>query len=538
MLAQLLSLVILPFPLIVSADAANLENVAAYSNAAPVGAAPTPVGPVVPDRNKAPNTITITLSRPAGSLPTSTCKNVQAQSIKGDQEKAEAVKAAFRYGWNGYKKYASGFDELMPLSANGTNNRYGWGLTIVDSIDTAIIMGLDDIVQEMMEFIARIDFRLPKTDEPVQMFETNIRYLGGLISAYDLLKSGEFTRRYNQQQVDMLLKQAVTLADKLAYGFNTPTGIPAVFVNFTNNVPIPDTYPAPATNRTYNSTNTASIGTFLLEFSRLSDISGNATYRRLAERANSYLINPTPAPVYPGLVGTQFDTDTGRMLTFNGGWQAGVDSFLEYLIKSLQYKPTNTTQQYKNFWLTAVQSTIQHIAVQPFGFPNLTFLSRLSANGTLEYLMDDFSCFAGGNFLLGGALLDMPQLTSLGIDVVDGCHQTYNTTATGLGPLAWVWFNEQNRAFDPTDENDAAARKSASRRGFFIPPRLENWFSRPEPLESIFYAYRITGEERWKDYAWEVFGAIEKTARNKIAYAAVNNVDIREGGSMSNNLDS
>ncbi|CAK3738419.1 glycoside hydrolase family 47 [Lecanosticta acicola] len=517
MFAQLLSFVLL-LPSLVTAQA------------------PTPA---FPDRNNPPRFSNVTLPQPTGPPPIGKCKNVQARNVRGDQEKAEAIKDAFRYGYNAYVKYAFGYDELMPLSANGTNDYYGWGLTIIDSIDTAIIMGLEDVVKQMLDFISKVDFSLPKTDEPVQVFETNIRYLGGLISAYDLLKSGQFPGSYDTQQIEVLLKQATILIDKLAYGFNTPTGLPAVYVNFTTNTPVPDTYVDPVTNQTYNSTDSASSGSYLLEFWRMSDLTGNATYRRLAERANSYLIHPDPKPVYPGLIGTQFDIDTGKMLTFDGGWAAGVDSFLEYLIKSVQYNPqSNTTQAYRAFWLTAVQSTMNHIALHPYGFPHLTFLSRLTTNGTVEQLMDDFSCFAGGNFLLGGALLDLPRISALGIDVTHGCHQTYNTTATGLGPLAWGWFNEADQAYIRYYENDAAKRKSAQRRGFYTPPRLENWFSRPEPVESLWYAHRITGEARWAAYAWEVFQAVEATAKTEIAFAAVNDVDIRDGGSMSNNLDS
>lgn len=40
-------------------------------------------------------------------------------------------------------------------------------------------------------------------------------------------------------------------------------------------------------------------------------------------------MNPNPAPAYPGLVGTELNTETGEFITFDGGWHSGVDSFLE-----------------------------------------------------------------------------------------------------------------------------------------------------------------------------------------------------------------
>lgn len=48
---------------------------------------------------------------------------------------------------------------------------------------------------------------------------------------------------------------------------------------------------------------------------------------------------------------------------------------------------------------------------------------------------DRQSCFAGGNYLLGGAYLQKQEYIDLGLAVTDSCHATYNNTKTGLGPL-------------------------------------------------------------------------------------------------------
>jgi len=167
------------------------------------------------------------------------------------------------------------------------------------------------------------------------------------VASYDLLRSGQFYNDYPEDQIEALLTQAMSLANKIAYVFDTPSGLAATNLNWTSNEPVYGTFTIAATNVTYNSTNTASAGTFILDWFRLSDQSGNQTYRQLTEKGESYLVNPSPAPVYPGLDGTQFDDDTGKMLSFDGGWHAGVDSFLEYLIKTYQYQVTATTTQYK-----------------------------------------------------------------------------------------------------------------------------------------------------------------------------------------------
>ncbi|CAG8758532.1 8378_t:CDS:1, partial [Acaulospora morrowiae] len=62
--------------------------------------------------------------------------------------RAESIKKAFLHSYNGYRKYAWGHDELRPVS-NGTANNFNcWGVTIIDSLDTMIIMNLRKEYQE------------------------------------------------------------------------------------------------------------------------------------------------------------------------------------------------------------------------------------------------------------------------------------------------------------------------------------------------------------------------------------------------------
>lgn len=119
--------------------------------------------------------------------------------------RAEAVKEAFTHSWDGYVKYAFGKDELRPVSNTGSNSRYdaflwfivflldfylfvyrnGWGASVVDALTTAIIMRSRDAVGKQLAFIDKINFN--KATDTVSLFETTIRYLGGLLSGYDLL---------------------------------------------------------------------------------------------------------------------------------------------------------------------------------------------------------------------------------------------------------------------------------------------------------------------------------------------------------------
>lgn len=50
--------------------------------------------------------------------------------------------------------------------------------------------------------------------------------------------------------------------------------------------------------------------------------------------------------------------------------------------------------------------------------------------------------------------------------------------------------------------------------------------SRPETVESLFIAFRLTGDVRYRNYGWEIFQAIEKYCRIETGgYASILNVD-------------
>lgn len=150
-----------------------------------------------------------------------------------------------------------------------------------------------------------------------------------MLSAHDLLTSGLFPNNYNQNHVDALVTQAAKLATNLKPCFETATGLPATYVNYTTKQPVAG-FPLTIGNTTYeNVTNTAQAGTLILEWYRLSDKTGDTSFHDLATQAESWLLKPSPPPKYMNLVGTSLNTNTGDFLTFDGGWKSGVDSYLE-----------------------------------------------------------------------------------------------------------------------------------------------------------------------------------------------------------------
>jgi len=169
----------------------------------------------------------------------------------------------------------------------------------------------------------------------------------------------------NSTQVEALLKQTERLASNLAFAFDTPSGIPhnELFLN---------------PKRTDGSTTNglATIGTLVLEWTRLSDLTGNKTYGELAQKGESYLLNPQPpqSQPFPGLVGMNVNITTGRFQDAFGGWVGGADSFYEYLIKMYVYD-TARFGKYKERWVKAADSSIANLASHPSTRPDITYLS-------------------------------------------------------------------------------------------------------------------------------------------------------------------
>jgi len=165
------------------------------------------------------------------------------------------VKEGFMHAWNGYREYAWGHDEVYPVRGGAKDTFNGWGATMIDSLDTLVIMGMNDEFDEALEWI-RTKFTMTKNPTAHhQFFETVIRYLGGLLSAFDL--TGE----------QVLLDKAHDLGDILLNAFGPSNVFPAKSFTVQRSA-------QPSSSRFV----TAEIGTIQLEFTRLSMLTKNPIY--------------------------------------------------------------------------------------------------------------------------------------------------------------------------------------------------------------------------------------------------------------------
>ncbi|ROT34900.1 glycoside hydrolase family 47 protein [Sodiomyces alkalinus F11] len=430
-------------------------------------------------------------------------------------ERTSAIKEAFRRSWTGYRNHAFPQDTLRPLSNTGANDRNGWGATAVDALSTALLMGEYGVAADILEYIPEINF--DATTTVVSLFETTIRYLGGLLSGYDLLNGPYASFNFNNSHVNSLLAQAERLAGNLAVAFDTPSGVP-------DNDLIFDPMPR-RVGSVYN--HLATIGTLVLEWTRLSDLTGDYHFANVSQRAEWYLLNPDPgAEIWPGLLGTRVFIDNGTMADREGGWGGGTDSFYEYLIKMWIYDPVRFSY-YKDRWVAAADSTIAHLLSRSSVQPNADWAFLSSYVDTVPvYSSGHLACFAGGNFILGGLVLGEQKYIDAGLAITDGCRRTYIMTATGLGPESFQW--QDSMASVNNAQPPAEWKAFFDVAGFWITNPAYNL--RPEVIESYYYAYRATGDPKYQEWAWEAFLAINKTCSIGSGFSAITDVNEPRGG--------
>lgn len=378
-------------------------------------------------------------------------------------------------------------------------------------------MGNKEVANTILNYIPTINFTTSPYE--ISLFETTIRYVGGLLAGYDLLTGPLSHLAEDEQNVHAILKQAKSLADTLSYAFDTPTGIPY------NNL-----YLETHTNDGSTTNGLATIGSLVLEWTHLSDLTGDPKYAELTQKAESYLLNPRPAfaQPFPGLLGTDVSIDNGSFVDADGGWVGGDDSFYEYLIKMYVYDATRFGF-YKDRWTTAVDSTIKYLTSHPSTRPDLTFVAEYDGQ-TLIYESEHLACFDGGNIILGGLVLNDQRYIDYGLQLVAGCEDTYSSTLTGIGPEVFQWT--------PNGTEGVPADQLAfyEKAGFWIVDG--NYILRPEVLESFYYAYRATGDQKYRDWSWNGYLAINSTCRAGSGYAELIDVNAPAGGGFNNLQDS
>ncbi|RBQ73816.1 hypothetical protein FVER14953_10099 [Fusarium verticillioides] len=373
-----------------------------------------------------------------------------------------------------------------------------------------------EIVDKILRQIMLTDFTVTAVpDQPISLFETTIRYLGGLLSAYDLLSGS-----YKHLATDMylrnnLLKAAIILADRLSIAFDTPSGIPDDEIIFN-----------PQLRRFGNIDNSITcFGTLVLEWTRLSDITGNQTYSKLAQRAQDHLIHPKTKQSFtlPGLIGTYVKLKDGYFGDYQAGWGGGSDSYYEYLIKMYAYDPV-AFAEYGESWIKAAESSMLYLASSPSTRPDLMFLGEMRGN-TMIPISSHLASVCGGSLILGGLLLQNQTFVDFGLKLSESYYEVYRQSPSGIGPELFRWVDDGRQPLAKASSKRLPAPKWQSfyeKSGYYH--TNAEYILRPETIESLYYAYRATGDRKYQDWAWEAFEALNRMCKVEGGYTGLKSV--------------
>jgi hypothetical protein len=385
-------------------------------------------------------------------------------------------------------------------------------------------------------------------DSKVQVFETVIRGVGGLLSAH-LFAVGELPiTGYNPKRANedieqhpivwpnafkydgQLLRLAFDLAQRLLPAFYTQTGMPYPRVNLRHGIPFylnsplhvnisldPDGTEEPPE---ITETCSAGAGSLVLEFTVLSRLTGDPRFEQAAKRA-FWAVWSRRSNI--GLIGAGVDAEEGHWIGGFAGIGAGIDSFFEYALKThillsghdlpnrtmpnqipygswldpnSIYHPLSDADNSADAFLEAWHQS--HAAIKRHLYSEVHHPHYINAHITTgspqAYWIDSLGAYYSGLLALAGEL-----------DEAIETHLLYTALWTRYSALPERW----------------------SVRDGNVEGGLGWWPGRPEFIESTYHIYRAT-KDPWYLYAGEmVLRDITRRCWTKCGWSGLQ--DVRTG---------
>jgi mannosidase alpha-like ER degradation enhancer 2 len=379
---------------------------------------------------------------------------------------AARVRSELLFSWHSYEKYAWGHDELRPLTKT-YRDWYGESLlmTPVDSLDSLILMGCDDEAAKARKLIdEKLSF---DKDITVKNFEITIRLLGGLLSGYELTGDKH------------LLGLADDLGTRLLPVFNSPTGMPYMFVNL-------------KTGKTSGAkSNPAEIGTLVLEFGTLSHLTHKPVYFEKAKNALMQLYKRRSKTT--GLVGEEIDVETGEWTGKASHVGGGIDSYYEYLLKC---DVLFHDRDCHAMWQTSIAAINEHLAdTAPSGF----WYGQADMDGG-KITAPEF----------GALHAFFPAVLALGGDI---------RRAKKLEESAFMMW----KLHDIEPEVLNYRTMEVTYPGYPL---------RPEIIESAYYLRHYTHDPRYREMGRVFFESLVKYCRTEDGYTTLKSVITKEKGDL------
>ncbi len=379
-------------------------------------------------------------------------------------ELAGRVRQELLHAWRGYERYAWSHDELKPVSKTA-KDWYGDSLlmTPVESLETLILMGFKDEAEKTKALILeKLSF---DKDISVKNFEVTIRLLGGLLSGYQM--TGD----------QRLLRLADDLGTRLLPVFDSPTGMPYMYVNL-------------KTGKTKGSrSNPAEIGTLVLEFGTLARLTNRPVFFDKAKNALVQLYKRSKL----GLVGEEIDVETGKWVTRDSHVGGGIDSYYEYLLKCSRLFGDKDCE---GMWRESLRALNKYLADETptglwYGQADMATGKRTATEyGALH-------AFLPAVLALGGDLRNARRLE-------DSCFKM------------WIQDGVEPEVLDYRTMKVVSA-------GYQL---------RPEIMESAYYLYHYTKDPRYLAMGRDFLEALVAHCRTDAGYTTLKSVVTKEKGNL------
>ena len=367
-----------------------------------------------------------------------------------------------RRAWNAYFRYAKGFDTLKPLSSEGINDMGTLSTTAVDALDTLLLLNLQEEFDEASSIVKQNIYK-----ETVNVFETTIRVLGGLLSAYSL------------SEENWILQHAVKLGEKLLAAFSESI-VPASDINL-------------ETLQTSNPSWGRSLSEVALtiEFKQLAKITNDRRFDIAVENSDS-LLRRQVVLLNSSLLPPTFHFDRENIV-WKGYIRLGgrADSYFEYLLK--EYVRSKDVR-YANSFINAAQE-MRRLYISN---DNYIFVGEED-----KPQMDHLVCFWPGTLALAVKenVLPADPYIEEAQRIMMACLKMHVSPHDLAPEITTLHKNE-----------------------FVIQQNDKHNLLRPETLESLYMMWSQTQDLMYCEWSWRIFHDMEKASRVEHGYASIEDI--------------
>ncbi|KAI3405236.2 hypothetical protein KGF56_001951 [Candida oxycetoniae] len=425
------------------------------------------------------------------------------------------TKGLFQHAWSSYMTYGFPYDEVRPLTCEPYGPDYtnpmntvrndamaNISSTLLDNLDTLIIMEQWDELEFGLNYLKSNKEEFFIQNSVVQVFETTIRFLGGLLSAHLLLsdvtnknislpKSLTRFRKLSDNYDGFLLEMAYDLGLRLIPSYKTATSIPVPRVNLASGLAsVPPALQKDAC--------TSGVTSPVLEFTLLSKLTGDYQFEYYSQQS-LWKLWSSRSPL--NLLPMTIDPISNQWKDSVTGIGASIDSFYEYAAKgAILFDDDDMWSVFK----TSYQALLTHSAQVGEGsmiFPNIGAQDGMIFSDWI----DSLSAFWSGLQVLTGQLTDAIKTHIVYLKIWDYFDSI---------PERWIYSHHNNKS---------------KKKVFKAEDSIElEWYPlRPEFIESTYYLFRATRDPMYLHIGERVFNLFKDRFKAPCGFSGVQ--DVRTG---------